>query len=280
MPDELRASCLYVGWVRHHRLRPVEHDFRYGVWTLYVDLDELPELDQRLPLLSFNRLNVFSFFERDHGPRDGSPLRPWIDRHLASQGVDLDGGPVRLLCFPRLFGYVFNPLSVWFCHDRGGTLRAVLLQVSNMSGEWHNYLFPVADPMSAASPSASFEKSFSVSAFTSMDARYECSIVTPEERFLVRIREFERDGETLAATWQGERRPLATRQLLAMLVRYPLLTFKIWSAIYWQAVQLLRKGVPRQPQGPRPQVEVSAPAGTRPRVVAHREGSGGNPVNG
>ena len=183
MSEERPVSCIYFGRVVHRRTRPVEHRFHYRVWSLFADLDELPALAVRLPMFSINRSNVFSFFERDHGPRDGSPLRPWIERHLRTAGVDASGGPVRILCFPRLFGYVFNPLSVWFCHDRSGRLVAVLLQVSNLSGNWHNYLFSADQP--GGRPSACFEKRFSVSAFTSMNARYECSVEQPHERFEV-----------------------------------------------------------------------------------------------
>lgn len=280
MPEQTYGSCMYVGGVAHRRLRPVPHDFQYGVWTLYADLEELPDLASRLPLLSFNRFNIFSVLERDHGPRDGSPLRPWIDRHLAAIGVDLERGPVRLLCFPRLFGYVFNPLSVWFCHHRSGRLSAVLLQVSNMSGQWHNYLFRV-DEAAGGRPSATFDKCFSVSAFTAMRARYSCELHAPDERFQVCIREFEDDAETLVATWMGERRPLTTAGLLAALASYPLMTVKIWSAIYWQAVQLLRKGVPRQAQSVGPGVEVSVSTSIgADRVEAQIGGSAGSPVKG
>jgi DUF1365 family protein len=261
MPDERPASCIYFGRVVHRRTRPVAHRFQYRVWSLFADVDELPTIAARIPIFSFNRANVFSFVERDHGPRDGSPLRPWIERHLRSAGIDATGGPVRILCFPRLFGYVFNPLSVWFCHHPSGRLAAVLLQVSNMSGEWHNYLFSVDETDRLGS--AHFEKRFSVSAFTSMNARYECALVEPHDRFDVRVSEFEHDVETLTALWVGERSPMTTRTLAYALVRYPLMTFKIWTAIYWQAVQLIRKGVPRQPQTTGPDVEVTyATAGT------------------
>ncbi len=271
MPDHALSSCLYFGRVAHERLRPVRHRFQYNVWCLLASLDELADLDERFTLFSFNRPNIFSFFERDHGPRDGSPLGPWIDRHLQAIGIDLAGGPVRLLCFPRLFGYVFNPLSVWFCYHSEGRLLAVLLQVSNMSGQWHNYLFAVAGAHGGGSPSAIFDKRFSVSAFTGMNAWYECSLVEPGERFDVLIREFEQNEETLVASWIGARSRLTTASLLYALVRYPLMTFKIWAAIYWQAVRLIRKGVPRQVQTPPPDVEVTYAVSTPPAPHVHVE---------
>ena len=258
MSENPLGSCLYFGRVTHERLRPVRHRFQYGVWSVLFDLDELGTLARRFAFFSFNRPNVVSFYERDHGPRDGSPLRPWIDGHLRAIGVDLEGGAVRLLCFPRLLGYVFNPLSVWFCHHHNGRLVAVLLQVSNMHGEWHNYLFEVSGAEGKLR-SAQFDKRFSVSAFTRMNAWYRCALVEPGEHMSVVVREFEHDGETLVARWNGRRDAITRASLLFALARYPLMTFRITGAIYWQAVQLLRKGVRRQPQSPRPEVEVSHP---------------------
>ena len=270
MSGQELPSCLYFGRVMHRRLRPVPHQFQYGVWCVLGNLEELPSLAARLWLFSFNRPNVFSFFEKDHGPRDGTPLRPWIDRHLSAVGIDTAGGPVRLLCVPRLFGYVFNPLSVWFCHHRDGRLLAVLLQVSNIEGEWHNYLLPVDGSRTGDSISASFDKRFSVSAFTRMEARYQCQLTEPGECLQVLIREFEHDDETLVASWTGRRSALTAARLLFALARYPLMTFKISAAIYWQALQLIRKRVPRQPQSPRPDTDVTYPSGISGKPVKGR----------
>ena len=112
MPPTEAASHLYFGRITHARLRPFLHRFAYRVFSLYVDLDELPSLCSRLRLLSHNRWKFLSLHDRDFGPRDDQPLKPWIEEHLAAAGIDLRGGRVRLLCFPRLFGYVFNPLSI------------------------------------------------------------------------------------------------------------------------------------------------------------------------
>ena len=136
-------SALYLGRVMHKRLRPFRHKFTYRVFSLVLDLDELPYLGLRW--LSYNRFNLLSFHDRDHGPRDGSPLRPWVEDALRRGGLEPDGGPIRLLCFPRVLGYVFNPLSVYFCYSRARRLRAVLYEVKNTFGDQVAYLIPVPD---------------------------------------------------------------------------------------------------------------------------------------
>ena len=126
----MTGAALYFGTVVHQRLRPVRHELSYRVFSMLLDLDEIPALAQRLRLFSHNRFNLFSFHDRDHGPRNGAPPRPHVEAQLARAGIALEGGPIRLLCFPRVLGYVFNPLSIYFCHHRDGSLRAVLYEVS------------------------------------------------------------------------------------------------------------------------------------------------------
>ncbi|HEY1302331.1 MAG TPA: DUF1365 domain-containing protein [Vicinamibacterales bacterium] len=248
------VSGLYFGEIVHRRLRPVSHTFRYRVCGLLVDLDEVADLDRRLRLFSYNRPNLFGFYDRDLGPRDGSSLRHWIDRHLSAVGIDPMGGSVRVLCFPRLFGYVFNPLAIWFCYDSSGRLVALLLEVSNLTRESHSYLLRVAPEDGGTVISASFDKTFYVSGFIDMAARYECRVLEPGTRVAVGIRELEHFNETLLATWSGRRVPLTDRSLLRAFVSFPLMTFKVSAAIYWQAIRLMSKGVPHY-------AHVSAPAG-------------------
>ena len=143
MPAEGLKSRIYFGRVMHKRLRPFAHRFAYRVYAFLFDLDELDRLDRELPGFSHNRGNLFSLRDRDHGPRDGSPLKPWAEAVCARGGIDLEGGRVELLCLPRLLGYAFNPLSLWFCHDRAGTLRHRLgqrLDVAVTAVIEHQYL--------------------------------------------------------------------------------------------------------------------------------------------
>jgi len=255
------APALYTGEIMHHRLRPFRHRFTARVASLYVDIDTLPELGRRLRLFSHNRFNVFALHDRDHGPRDGSPLRPWAEAHLAQAGIDLDGGPIRLLCFPRMWGYVFNPLSVWFCHHRDGGLRAVLYAVSNTFGEHHTYLIPAGEPDAAAPLRQGCAKRFHVSPFLPLAGSYAFRIHEPGERLRLAIRYQVGGRDTLIATQTGRRRPLDDRALLGVLARTPAMTAKVTTAIHWQALRLWRKGATfhRRPAPPAQPVTVNDP---------------------
>lgn len=252
-------SGLYLARVMHHRLRPFDHRFVYRVFTLLLDLDELPALDGRLRLLAVNRKGVLGFHERDHGPRDGTALRPWVEARLADAGIVIDGGPIRLLCFPRLFGYVFNPLSVYFCHRPDGGLAAIVYEVKNTFGEQHPYVLPVGDGhRPGARIAQSCAKDFYVSPFIPMEAGYHFRLYEPSERLSLAIRETDAKGALLLANLTGERRALTDRGLAAAVLRHPLMTLKVIAAIHVEALRLWWKGarlVPRPPAaapGPRP----------------------------
>lgn len=235
-------TALYTGDVMHQRLAPFRHRFRYRVFSLYLDIDALPALDARLRLFAFNRRAIISFHARDHGPRDGRPLRPWIEARLAGAGIDLEGGAVHLLCFPRMWGYVFNPLSVWFCFHRTGTLRAVLYEVHNTFGEQHCYLFPVSGGRADATVRQSCAKAFYVSPFLSMRGVYRFRTKTPGRRLSLAIRYESGDGGTLIAVQSGRRQALTDANLLRALITHPLMTLKVIAAIRWQALHIWRKG--------------------------------------
>ena len=129
----------------HARMKPFAHRFSYRVMSLLIDLDRLSEADRMSPLFGVNRAALQSFHEADHGPRDGSSLRAFAQRAAAAQGIDLTNGSVTLLCYPRLLGYTFNPLSVYFCRDAGGELALLIYEVRNTFGEMHHYVLPVAE---------------------------------------------------------------------------------------------------------------------------------------
>jgi DUF1365 family protein len=245
------ASALYFGEVMHKRLRPFTHAFRYRVFSLYLDLDEVDACDRGLRFFSHNRWNLISFHDRDHGARDGTPLRPWIDAQLTAAGIELAGGPVRLLCFPRVLGYVFSPLSIWFCHHADGSLRAVLYEVRNTFGGKHGYLIPVIPEQAGGSPVVqSAGKRFYVSPFIAMESRYDFRLAVPGQRLAVTIRQQVPQGGQLIARQTGRRRPLSDANLLHAFFAYPLMTAKVIGAIHWQALRLWAKGARIEPRPP------------------------------
>ena len=244
-------AALYFGEVMHARLKPIAHRFSYHVMSLLIDLNRLDEADRQAPLFGINRAALYSFHEKDHGERDGSSLRAYAQRRAAEHGISLTGGRVMLLCYPRLLGYTFNPLSVYFCHGADDRLALVIYEVRNTFGEIHSYVLPVRpEDMSAAGVRQVQDKLFYVSPFVEMAMRYHFRISPPGEQIKLRILETDSEGPQLAATFSGRRHPLTTSSLFRAFAALPLVTLKIVAAIHWQALRLWLKGarfVPRPP---------------------------------
>jgi uncharacterized protein len=227
------SSAIYEGHVTHTRIYPRRHAFTYRVFSLLLDLDELDHLGLRH--FARNRTALASFHDEDHG--DGhTPLRDWAKAKLAEAGIEADGA-IRLLCYPRLLGYVFNPLTVWFCHRADGTLAATIYEVHNTFGERHAYVL-------AAGSTQECDKAFYVSPFLSLDCRYDFHIVPPGENVVVAIRESENGAPVLNAVFSGSRRALTGRNLASAVLRHPLMTLKIVAAIHFEALRLWLKRVP------------------------------------
>ena len=252
-----RNSCLYLGSVVHNRLRPRRHRLAYRVFSMLIDLDELPALDRDLALFSHNRLNLFAFHDCDHGAADGTSLRVWVEAQLEAAGIAGDGGPIRLLCYPGVLGYVFDPISVYFCHKYNGRLVAILYEVRNTFGQRHSYLIP-APENDASIIRQQCGKEFYVSPFIDMEMTYHFRIRPPGEAVSIGILETDADGPLLSAVFSGQRRPLGNGLLARLFVVFPLLTLKITAGIHWEAFRLWCKGVPlvRRPKPPAHPVSV------------------------
>jgi uncharacterized protein len=236
-------AALYFGEVMHARLKPMRHRFSYRVMSLLIDLDRLDEADRQSPLFGVNRAALYSFHEKDHGARDGASLRAYAERRAAEHGISLTGGRVLLLCYPRLFGYTFNPLSVYFCYRADDTLALIIYEVRNTFGDIHAYVLPVGEgEVSQAGVRQAQDKLFYVSPFIEMAMRYHFRILPPGDLVKLRILETDRDGPLLAATFSGQRRALTSAALLRAVVALPLVTVKIVAAIHWEALRLWLKG--------------------------------------
>lgn len=240
LPD---AAALYVGDVMHARLKPMGHRFSYRVMSLLIDLDRLSEADAQTPLFGVNRKALYGFYESDHGHRDGSSLRAYTQHCAAQSGIDLNGGRIMLLCYPRLFGYTFNPLSTFFCYRADGDLALIIYEVRNTFGAIHSYALPVRPgDHSDAGIRQQQDKLFYVSPFLQMAMRYHFRVSPPGRDVKLRILETDADGPVLAATFNGRRRALTSAALLRAFFGLPLVTFKIMAAIHWEALRLWIKG--------------------------------------
>jgi DUF1365 family protein len=251
----MNGSALYIGTVAHQRHRPRPHRLQYKVFSLFLDLDQLPSLDRSLRLFGHNRPAVFSLLDRDHGMGDGTDLRQQVRAHLRDAGLQHVDGPIRLLCYPRVLGYVFNPLSVFYCYDQDECLRAVIYEVNNIHGERHSYVLPVATAQRPIRQAC--DKRLFVSPFLPMDCRYHFQLNPPGERLRLFIHETHQGLPILDAWFNGQRHALSDRALLKVALSMPLLTLKVFLAIHWQALRLWRKGVPLFSHAPAPKYGVS-----------------------
>jgi uncharacterized protein len=256
-------SAIYIGSVAHTRFRPARHRLRYRMFTLLLDLDELPRIAGSARLLSFNRFNLFGFYERDHLAGGAEPLRIQVERQLARAGLALDGGAIRLLCMPRVLGSVFNPLTVFFCYGSGGDLRAVLYQVNNTFGERHCYLIPTTDPW-AKVQRQQCDKRFFVSPFMEMAMQYHFRLTLPAAWAAVAIEAYDTNGRVLSACFAGHRQELTNANLLRVFARHPLLALQVQGGIHWEALKLWRKGVRWRPKPAPPGEQVSIIQPQRP----------------
>ena len=249
-------SALYVGEVFHQRFRPRRHRLRYRVFQCLFDLDEIDAMAGKLRLFSRNRFNLFSFHDKDFADRSGAPLRAQIEALMIRAGQEPDGGPIRLLTMPRMLGHVFNPISVWFCHRRDGSLATLIYEVTNTFKERHSYVIPVtpahvqaAGPVRADGLSRdplirqACDKCFYVSPFMDLDMRYDFTVEPPMERTRVVVAGGDTKGPLIVAAFQGKRCELSDGALARAFLRHPLLTLKVVAGIHVEALWLFLKRI-------------------------------------
>jgi uncharacterized protein len=246
----LVRSALYEGQVVHDRRAGMRNLFRYRVYMWHVDLDELDELDRRLWAFGHDRRALTTIRARDHLGDPRRTIRENLQRYLSAHGIDLADGRVSLLTNARVLGYVFNPLSLFYCHRPDGALRCVVAEVHNTYGERHCYLL---EPGERGRASAA--KEFYVSPFLTVDGTYEMSVVAPDERLSVQMALRQGGERVFAASLTGRRMPLTNATVARMLLRHPLMTARVTSLIHLQGVKLFLRGVVRAPRPPHPPQE-------------------------
>jgi hypothetical protein len=239
-------SCFYECDVFHRRLRPKQHEFCYRVFYFYLDLGELEEAAQRLKIFSLNRANIYSLQDKDHF-QYGKTVRPIADnvrQFLASSGCPLEeGGSIRMLCFPRMLGYVFNPITIYFCFRADGTPHASVVEVGNTFRELKPYIVP-----RTGDGGGDFEvrvpKHYYVSPFSPVDLEFHFRLHLPDERLRVFIDSHDGEGKVLVSTLTGARRDMTFGNLAWFTARFPFITLKVILLIHWHAFRLWLKRVP------------------------------------
>ena len=231
-------SCIYNGIVTHTRFKPIRHDLRYKTFSLLLDLDEVEKLDKKLSIFSHNKFNLFSFYDKDHGDRDGSSLKTWVLSNLKKFNIHQNINTIKILCYPRIFGYVFNPLSIFYCYDNTN-LKAIFYEVKNTFNEQHTYIFKVNNNEKI---DQKCKKKFYVSPFMDMETYYNFKLLEPDEKLSVYIKQTDTEGTVLTATQTGDKKELSLKQLILNFIKYPLMTIKIISSIHYEALLLWKKG--------------------------------------
>jgi len=238
-PDQSPA-CLYVGQTVHERRAPFIHRFSYRIASVLIDLDQLAEAGRMSRLFSVESFNLFSFKARDHGARDGSDLAQWAREQFKNAKLDADDAHLTLLCAPRVLGYVFNPLSIYFAKDQqSGRLIGVLYQVHNTFGDDHAYVVPGSD---TAVNHQEADKVFHVSPFFDVGGRYQFTLRAPSERFRLSILKQRESGSDFLATMAMKREEMTSKTLFKLFVTHPFFTIKTVAAIHYEALRLWLKG--------------------------------------
>ena len=236
----IKNSKIYTGKVIHKRFKPKEHYFKYNVFSLLIDLNELEEINKYIKFFSYNKFNIISFYDKDHGDRDGSSIKLWVKKNLGNIGIMTEDVRIKLLCYPRIFGYVFNPLSTYFIYNKHSELISIFYEVKNTFGEQHTYIFKAQDEKTVQNKC---KKKFYVSPFIEMDCEYHFKTLNPREQLSVVINQNDKDGKLLFASQDGISKNFNNKNLILSYLTHPLMTFKIIGAIHYEAFKLWAKRI-------------------------------------
>ena len=231
-------SCIYNGIITHHRFKPVKHSLKYKTFSLLLDLDEVESLTKKISIFSLNKFNIFSFYNKDHGARDGSSLKQWVLENIKKFNINSNITQIKLLCYPRIFGYVFNPLSIFYCYE-GNRLKVIFYEVKNTFNEQHTYIFKIKNNENIEQKC---KKKFYVSPFMDMETYYNFKLINPNEKLSVFIKQTDKKDIILTATQTGDKKEFTFKQLIFNFIKYPFMTLKIITSIHYEALLLWKKG--------------------------------------
>jgi hypothetical protein len=264
-PVRTPAGRIYVGTVVHMRLRPRPHKLAYRVFSLLLDVDRIDEAMTGCRWLSRNRFNLLSYYDADHGEGGDTPIATQARALFSAAGFALDGCRIELLAYPRVLGYVFNPISVYYLIDPSEHLRAVAYEVNNTFREREVYVVAAGPPAGNVYAQGCSKRMY-VSPFTSRVGRYGFRVTAPSEELLVGVQLHDPDGALLRTHFRATARPLGDRALLQAIATHPLMTLKVIAGIHIEALRLWLKGVPvvQRHVSPRYTITVVPPQSSSP----------------
>jgi len=254
----------------HHRLAPKVHHFRHDIFMFYLDLDELEAIARTIPLFGHNRRNIYSFRDDDHEPSGQHPLKERILAFLRKNGVDTSPiGRVMLLTLPRVLGYVFNPVSIYYCFDSEGAPVCSVAEVGNTFREMKLFLLRPEELEAGLTFRRIAPKHFYVSPFSSLNLNFDFRLCIPGEKLDIQIDDRDGDERVLTSTLAGKRAALTNWNLCWFTLKYPLVTLKVIFLIHWHALRLWLKGVPSygKAENAALQREVLRPHSTLPTIT-------------
>tara|TARA_Y100000590_G_C15746547_1_gene1022260 strand:+ start:6766 stop:7548 length:783 start_codon:yes stop_codon:yes gene_type:complete len=236
------SSSLFSNIVIHHRFLPFEHKFKYNLTSCYIDYDELNLLDKKISFFSINKFNFFSFYEKDHGYRDNRNLKEFVIDILSKNSIKYSKLKFKILCFPRILGYVFNPISIFFCFDNEN-LIAILYEVKNTSNEQHTYCFVGPNFKAEKTYKHKCKKIFYVSPFIKMNCIYKFFTSIPSKELSIFIEQYNNKGKKIFfASQKGKKINLSSATILISFIKHPMMTLKVILGIHYEALKIFLKG--------------------------------------